>query len=262
MKRIQALFGIASLVGAGADGLARADPRVVAAVHHLHIREAVCAAASSGFEEDAKGAAALTVDEKRRADQRLPAEPAAHEDRGALVLELWVAEPAGGDGLFDGGGERRQLQVGVCARTEVSVGAGRAKRIKRAEQQYRHAPAMKTRLESGMETVLSFLIASLSPESLTSMMTGLAEAMNAFVAATSKMFSAPTVAAEAPASSPKPLGWPPPPPIRPMHAAPVASAAPTATPVRVSALRDISVSGGLQTPRSIRRSRQRRSEER
>ena len=245
MKRIHtALFGTPPLVGAGADGLARADPGVVAAVHHLHIREAVCAAASSGFEEDAKGAAALTVDEKRRADQRLPAEPAAHEDRRALVLELWVAEPAGGDGFLDGGGERGQRQVGVCARTEVSVGAGRAQRIKRAEQD-RHAPAMKTRLESGMETVLSFLIASLSPESLTSMMTGLAEAMNAFVAATSRMFSAPTVAAEAPASSPKPLGWPPPPPppIRPMHAAPVASAAPTATPVRVSALRDISVSG-------------------
>ena len=64
---------------------------------------------------------------------------------------------------------------------------------------------MKTRLESGMETVLSFLMASFSAESLTSMMTGLADAMNAFVAATSRMFSAPTVAAEAPASSPKPL---------------------------------------------------------
>jgi len=94
-----------------------------------------------------------------------------------------------------------------------------------------------------METVLSFLIASFSAESLTSMITGLAEAMNAFVAATSRMFSAPTVAAEAPARSPKPEGWPPPPPIRPMHAAPVASAAPTATPVSVSALRDIGVDG-------------------
>ena len=57
-----------------------------------------------------------------------------------------------------------------------------------------------------METVLSFLMASFSAESLTSMMTGLADAMNAFVAATSRMFSAPTVAAEAPARSPKPEG--------------------------------------------------------
>ena len=106
MKRIHnALFGTPPLVGAGADGLARADPGVVAAVHHLHIREAVCAAALSGFEEYTQRER-LRLQSTRSAAPISACPPSPQLTRIGALLSLsfgWQSPPAGMASLMAGG---------------------------------------------------------------------------------------------------------------------------------------------------------------